>query len=71
MLHQTDLSGVFIIPLPSKLYPFLEEIYDYNALFETNFDRQKPTLGKMYEINSDVYLNFFLHCKKYFRLKSF
>jgi hypothetical protein len=25
MLHQTELSGVFIIPLPSKLYPFLEE----------------------------------------------
>ncbi len=36
-----------------------------------NFDRQKPTLGKMYETNSDGYHNFFLHCKKYFRLISF
>ncbi len=38
---------------------------------KSNFDRQKPTLGKMYETNSDGYLNFFLHSKKYFRLKSF
>ncbi len=36
-----------------------------------NFDRQKPTLGKMYETNSDGYLNFFLNCQKYLRLKSF
>jgi hypothetical protein len=34
MLHQTDLSGVLIIPLPSKLFPLLEEIYDYNTFFE-------------------------------------
>jgi hypothetical protein len=36
-----------------------------------NFDMQKPTLVKMYKTNSDGYLNFFLHGKKYFRLKSF
>ncbi len=36
-----------------------------------NFDRQKPTLGKTYQTNIDGYLNFFLYCKKYFRLKSF
>ncbi len=37
---------------------------------KANFDRQKPTLGKMYETNSDGYHNFFLNCKKYFRLIS-
>jgi hypothetical protein len=28
------LLGGFVIPGFSKLYPFREEIYDYNAIFE-------------------------------------
>jgi hypothetical protein len=38
---------------------------------KSNFDMQKPTLVKMYKTISDGYLNFFLHGKNYFRLKSF
>ena len=45
MPRQTDLSGSFNIsvPVPSELYPFREEIYDYKAFF----DRQNPAFGKM------------------------
>jgi hypothetical protein len=65
------LIGRFHHPFTHKLYPFVEEIYVYNAFFETYFQKQKQTLVKMYKTNSDAHLNFFMHCKKYFRLKSF
>ncbi len=34
MRRQTELLGGFNIRVPSILYPFKEEIYDYNAFFE-------------------------------------
>ncbi len=34
MLRQMDLTDGFNIPVPYKLYPVREEIYDHNAFFE-------------------------------------
>ena len=67
MTRQTNLSGGFNIPVPSKLYPFREEKYDCNVLFEILLRQEKPAFGKMNKTNSDAHLNFFMHCKRYFR----
>ncbi len=58
-------------PYPQNYIPSQRKCMIITHCSKPNFDRQKPTLGKMYKTNSDSQLNFFLHCKKYFRLKSF
>ncbi len=71
MLRLTDLLGGFIIPAPSKLYSLYGKYMIITHFSKPNFERQKPTLGKMVKTNSDAHFKFFAHCKKYFKLKSF
>ncbi len=74
MLNLTYWQIIQILA-PTDFNPRLIVVFVQLQIFSTAHEylQRKPALGKMYryKTNSDAHLNFFMHCKRYFLLKSF